>query len=64
MDFDDTTLIDTNKTTAVIEGLLDNDKIIHQVKFHNKQPVQLTNQQGTTVHGLLKTVQVKLLVEI
>lgn len=33
MDFDDTTLIDTNKTTAVIEGLLDNDKIIHQVKI-------------------------------
>ena len=29
-----------------------------------QQPVQLTNQQGTTVPGLLKTVQVKLSVEI
>ncbi len=32
-DFDDTSLIDINKTTAVIEGLIDNGKIIHQVKI-------------------------------
>ena len=33
LDFDDTSLIDINKTTAVIEGLIDNGKIIHQVKI-------------------------------